>query len=165
MNGLMGDGTDCLCVCGGAPGKASCYRFYCCHQSGICRQDVNAKYDTNNVGQKPQTNFTETCRNGLQSYEYGGGYGGRSQTPGWSHGRMPWVHARSGEEKSNHKKSDGWSTNRKNNVYIGTNHGKYGPWCDDMKNGTYHKSRKNKTMKKRDTDSLIIKETDIIKLN
>ena len=35
----------------------------------------------------------------------------------------------------------------------------------NMKNGTYHKSRKNKTMKKRDTDSLIIKETDIIKLN
>ena len=136
-NGLMGDGTDCFCVCGGYQGNASCYRFYCCHQSGICKQDVNAKYDTNNVGQKPQTNYSETCKAGLQAYNYGGGIGGRSITPGWGHGRMPWIHARNGEEKTNHKKSDGWSGNRKNNVYIGTNHGKYGPWCDDMKNGTY----------------------------
>ena len=136
-NGLMGGGTDCFCVCGGYQGTSSCYRFYCCHQQGICKQDVNAKYDTNNVGQKPQTNYSETCKAGLQAYNYGGGIGGRSITPGWGHGRMPWIHARNGEEKTNHKKSDGWSGNRKNNVYIGTNHGKYGPWCDDMKNGTY----------------------------
>ena len=137
LQGLMGEGTNCACQCGGAPGKASCYRFYCCYSRDPASKDVNAKYDTNNVGVKPQTNFTETCRNGLQSYNYGGGYGGRAITPGWSHGRMPWISSNNPEMPSNHKKNDGWSGNKKNNIYIGSNHGRYGPWCDDMKQGVY----------------------------
>lgn len=135
--GIEPDRLHCVCVCGGLHERPSCYRFYCCHAQAGGQIDKNAKYDTNSVGTKPKTEFSHMCHSGNQSYNYSGGRGGSYQMNPLHHGRAPWVPAKSGEEKNNHKKSDGFSTNRKNNIFIGTNHGKYGPVCDDEKNLTY----------------------------
>lgn len=137
--GFQNSANSCWCICGGLHERPSCYRTYCCYQCMVAPDDhdKNRNYDTNNVGTKPRTVFTQMCHSGHQSYNYSGGRGGNNAQAEWHHGRAPWIPAQGPEEKGNHKKSDGWSGNKKNNVFIGTNKGRYGPYCDDEKNLTY----------------------------
>lgn len=137
--GIEQDRQACWCICGGLHERPSCFRTYCCYQCMTAPDDHdrNRNYDTNNVGTKPRTVFTQMCHSGHQKHNYGGGRGGQNSQAQWHHGRAPWIPARGPAEKSNHKKSDGWSGDRRNTVFIGTNHGRYGPFCDDEKNLTH----------------------------
>ena len=140
IDGIENWGMACWCVCGGLHERPSCFRTYCCYQcmQNPATHDRNRNYDTNNIApEKPRTVFVQMCHSGHQKHNYGGGRGGNLSQHGMHHGRAPWIQSRGPEERSNSKKSDGFSGSRKHNVFIGTNHGRYGPFCDDEKNLTH----------------------------